>query len=212
MIGYIQGTILSKDNETFQCLILSQTIGYEVSITPPYFESLNVNDTVSLWLHTVVREDAFLLYGFSSEAEKIYFRKLLSVSGLGPKSALSLLGEHGVQHLTQLILDKNAGEISSAPGIGKKTAQRIVLDLEPKIQKWAWLEKVNEGTAPKKTSPGQQHRALKEDLGSALANLGYVPNHIKMALEKVFSLDELKIDFETGLRIALKELSNRPVT
>ena len=97
MVGFLQGKVISKNPETNQCVVLAGDLGYEVNVSKRLFDALSHEQPISLWIHTHVREDAFLLYGFANETEKLFFRILLGVSGLGPKMALSLLTEHGAR-------------------------------------------------------------------------------------------------------------------
>lgn len=195
MLGFIQGKIISKNAENLHCIVLAQGVGYEVLVPKRYLEKINLSGEVSLWLHTHVREDIFALYGFESENEKVFFRLLLSVSGLGPKTALSLLSEFGADTLIELILGKRITEISKAPGVGKKTAERLVMELTSKLEKVAWSKPT--------CAPG----SIRDDLFSALSHLGYQPMQIKGALDKVMASEEKA--FEVLLKNALKELSNR---
>ena len=212
MIGFLRGKVISKNEDLLQCTLLSHRIGFEVTIAKPLLDSLLLETNLSLWIHTVVREDAFSLYGFSSEPEKNLFRMLLSVSGLGPKTALSLLSEHGAEKLTRLIVTKNTDEIAEASGVGKKTAQRLVLELGTKIEKWAWLEKLQKSEPQSKPEILSEKRQLREDLASALIHLGYAPNPIKSLIEKLFENEQMaKESFEICLKTALKELSNRAI-
>ncbi|MCB0418367.1 MAG: Holliday junction branch migration protein RuvA [Bdellovibrionaceae bacterium] len=211
MIGFLRGKLLSKNPETLQCVVLAQDVGYELTLHKKLFLSLTPDADVSLFVHTHMKESVFAFYGFNSEEEKQFFRVLLSVSGLGPKSALSLLGEHGAQPLAQLILQKNAAEISRAPGIGKKTAERIVLELRAKVEKLAWLSKIQDslsvGTENEEPSLSQ---SLREDLSLALVHLGYQPNQFKQTLDSFCEKEDLeKVSFEAALKRLLADLSGR---
>lgn len=207
MLGFIHGKVIARNIESLQCVVLCSGVGYEVLIPRRSLEKFSLSNEVSLWLHTHVREDVLALYGFESENEKYFFRLLLSVSGLGPKTALSLLSEFGSDTLVELILGKRIGEISKAPGVGKKTAERLVMELTGKIEKLSWSREtvsVSSSSDQKTTSGLMQTR---EDLFSALTHLGYQPHLIKTALEKVMSSEDKA--FENLLKLALKELSNR---
>jgi len=212
MVGYLHGKILSKQPETNQCLLITGGVGYELTLPARVFDTLTEGQEVSLWVHTHAREDILMLYGFGSEAEKQFFRLLLGVSGLGPKTALSLLSEHGAHRLPQLIIAKEADEIATASGVGKKLAQRLTLELASKLEKMTWviqLEKVSEENRSVALSPKRQ---LRDDLSSALTNLGYVPQQIKVALDRLFDREENQdLGFEACLKGALKELSSRPL-
>src|SRR4051812_29844725 len=103
MLGFVEGKVISKNIETSQCIVLCHGTGYELSLSKKTLDIVTVGETRSFWLHTHVREDLLVLFGFDTETEKLFFRVLLSVSGLGPKTALSLLSEHGAAKLSQLI-------------------------------------------------------------------------------------------------------------
>lgn len=208
MLGYLNGRVLVKNQDTNQCILLAGDVGYEITLSKKTFEMLFVDQVTSLWLHTHVREDQFTLFGFSSETEKNFFRILLSVSGLGPKTALSLLSEHGAEHLSGLIIHKNISEISSAPGVGKKLAERLVLELASKLEKLTWVNQLEIKSLGIKNAKVPEHRALREDLLSALINLGYQPAQIRSTLDRLFmEKEDKKLDFENYLRLALKDMS-----
>jgi holliday junction DNA helicase RuvA len=209
MLGYLQGKIISKNPDSGSCVVLMHRLGFEVTVPKRLGGQLLVGQKVSFWIHTHVREDALTLFGFATELEKHFFRQLVGVSGLGPKTALSLLGEHGAEKLIHLILEKESSEIAKAPGVGKKLAERLILELSGKIEKWAWIEKRPEveACAAIAASPKRQ---LREDLSSALAHLGYVPAQIKSTLDKLLENQDLEeIGFEACLKAALQEMSGR---
>ncbi|MCB0404041.1 MAG: Holliday junction branch migration protein RuvA [Bdellovibrionales bacterium] len=211
MIGFLRGKLLSKNPENLQCVVLAQDVGYELTLHKKLFLNLIPDAEVSLFVHTHMKESVFAFYGFASEEEKQFFRVLLSVSGLGPKSALSLLGEHGAQPLAQLILQKNSAEISRAQGIGKKTAERIVLELKTKVEKLAWLSKIQDNLRhnPESEAPTLS-QSLREDLSLALVHLGYQPNQFKQTLDSFCEKEDLgKVSFEAALKRLLADLSGR---
>lgn len=212
MLGFIRGKVIAKNDDTLQCVVRMARLGFEVSLPRRIYDSVGMGQTIDLWLHTHVREDVFALFGFTTEREKNFFRVLIGISGIGPKAALSLLGEHGAERLIQLILNKDASEISEAPGVGKKLAERLVLELHGKIEKLAWVEAmpVTSKESPAVVLPAA--RQLREDLLSALSNLGYQPQHIKTTLDRMLDTDGMEEQgFEFCLRSALKEMSVRKV-
>ena len=212
MIGYLKGKVLSKNLETYQCTILSYRVGYEISVPLSLFDRLLVGENTALWIHTHVREDTLALYGFANENEKLFFRLLLTVSGLGPKSSLALLTEHGTEKLAHCIRSQDATALSSAPGIGKKLAQKIILELQPKMEKLAWLAFSGRSLGPTKAATPTPTATLRDDLSSALVNLGFAPQQVKPALERLFEREELETSgFETCLKLALKEMNTRPL-
>ena len=210
MLGYIEGNIISKTTETSQVVVLSQGVGYELTLSKHLLESVHVGSSGVFWLHTHVREDAFTLFGFRSEPEKKLFRILIGVSGLGPKTALSLLSEHGSQKLVKLILEKRISEIAEASGVGKKLAERLCLELSGKLEKLAWIQLMPTPQTLEATPELSAEMQLRVDLNSALQHLGYQQAHIKTILDKVLGRVENKSDgFESLLRKALSEISGR---
>lgn len=210
MLGFVRGKIISKSLTGTTCVVLSGTVGYELTVSNRLYESLRLDQEVSLWLHTHVREDILALYGFPSDEEKSCFRILLSVNGLGPKHALSLLSEHGWERLVQSILSKDTSTISKAHGVGKTLAQRIVLDLSGKLEKFALLAKPLTVPLAETVAPADTASAVREDLVSALSNLGYPPNHIRNVVDRLFEeAGRTAPPFETALKRALSELSGR---
>lgn len=213
MIGYLHGKLLSKNLDSSSCILLCGDIGYEIAMPRSFTETAILNQTFSLWIHTHVREDILGLFGFVSENERNFFRVLLGVSGLGPKGALSLISEHGSQGLASLVLRQDAGGISTAPGIGKKLAQKIILELQTKVQKLAWLEALPATAKTKEATKLSDDDQRREDLASALQNLGFAPQVVRPTLEKLESGDDWeKQPFESALRMALKELSRHAVS
>lgn len=205
MIGFLDGRVISISRENQQCVLAAYRVGFELNITKRLAESITLQSKICLWVHTHVREDALTLYGFPNECEKQIFRLLLSVSGLGPKTALSLISEHGVENLIGYIATQSTSSIAKAPGVGKKIAERIILDLRSKIQRVSLPPIENallEGSVPEPKS-----RSLKDDLTGALLNLGFSPAQVKQAIEKMALSDTQGLPFETCLKTALKDLS-----
>ncbi len=210
MIGFLRGKILSKNQDNLSCTVFAHHVGYEVTLPRLAFDSLALEERVDLWIHTHVREDILHLYGFPLEIERNLFRLLLSVSGLGPKTAISLLSEHGPKRLVELVIRQDSTGLAEASGVGKKLAQKIGIELSTKLEKLQWLESVTmtaDRTAPKTES---KEELLRADLVSALVNLGYHPNHIKTTMDSILSkTDSSKQGFEHILKSALSELSGR---
>lgn len=204
MLGFLHGKILSKSLTNTSCVVVNQNVGYEVTLTPRHFEAVRLEQEVSLWLHTHVREDILALYGFPSDEEKQLFRILLSVSGLGPKHALSLLGEHGADRLVQLVVSKNTTGLSQAHGVGKTLAQRIVLDLAGKLEKLSFFLKPDLKVVAQAPAPS----SMREDLVSALTHLGYPSQQIRGVLDRIFDGEDVdSLGFEVCLKRALKEVA-----
>ena len=213
MLGFIEGKVISKSIETSQVVVLCSGVGYEVTLSKQTLEITHLNSNLSLWLYTHVREDAFILFGFYSEAEKQLFKILIGVSGLGPKIALSLLSEHGSEKLIQLIIHKRTSEIAEASGVGKKLAERLALELSTKLSKLAWIQAMPQVEMADTPTTISKEDQVREDLTSALANLGYSTGQIKNTLDRMLLRDNTaELRFEDLLRMALKEISGRAVS
>ena len=204
MIGYLEGKIVSKHEDTRHCVVVCQGVGYELSLSASHYDALHTGTEAAFHVHTHVREDALVLFGFATESEKLFFRVLIGVSGLGPKTALALLSAHGAERLVRLISNKETEGISEAPGVGKKLAQRLVLELAGKLEKFAWTTNALL-QAPARETPSAV-TTLREDLESALHHLGYAPQIVARTLDKL-NLDDT--GFEVSLKEALNQLSGR---
>jgi Holliday junction DNA helicase RuvA len=133
MIASISGTVISA-NEKF-LVIDTGGIGYKVHIAPSLAQQFSVGSSASLWIYTAVREDAIELFGFDSESGQELFELLLNVSGIGPRSALAILSVADMSALIHAIKTENAGYLTQVSGIGKKTAEKIILELSDKVEK-----------------------------------------------------------------------------
>jgi Holliday junction DNA helicase RuvA len=162
MIGFLTGKIISK--KPTQILMDVNGVGYQVNISITTFEKLgDVNSSVSLFTFLSVKEDALDLYGFSTEAEKEMFRLLISVSGIGPKLAQSILSGIQIEELKEALQVGNISRLVAIPGIGRKTAERLLIELRDKVEKLA-EEFIQVSNAK---------FAIKNDAVSALTSLGY---------------------------------------
>src|SRR5262252_1020227 len=161
MIAHLRGTLLSKHPN--QAIVETHGVGYDVVISVPTFSELPATGSeVGLHIHTHVREDALSLYGFLRIAEKQLFEKLITVSGIGPKLAITILSGMPADEMTAAIRGGDVARLTRIPGIGKKTAERMVLELRDKLP-----------TESKETSAPAVRSAMEEDVFSALLNLGY---------------------------------------
>jgi Holliday junction DNA helicase RuvA len=132
MIGRLSGILLEKNPP--QLLLDVQGVAYEVDVPMSTFYNLPVlGERVTLWTHLVVREDAHLLFGFGSDSERRAFRQLLKISGVGARTALSVLSGLSVAELAQAVTMQDTGRLTKIPGIGKKTAERLLLELKDKL-------------------------------------------------------------------------------
>jgi Holliday junction DNA helicase RuvA len=191
MIGRLSGTLLEKNPP--QILLDVQGVAYEVDVPMSTFYNLgNVGEKVTLFTHLVVREDAHLLFGFGSETERRAFRLLIKISGIGARTALSVLSGLSVAELAQAVTLQESGRLTKIPGIGKKTAERLLLELKDKLG------------ADVTTTVGVNRPApVTSDVLHALASLGYSD---KEAAHAVRQLPE-GIAVTDGIRQALKLLA-----
>jgi Holliday junction DNA helicase RuvA len=131
MIGFIKGNIISA--KPTQLLIDVNGVGYLCNIPISTFEKISDHKSVSLFIHTHVKEDSITLFGFHTESEKMMFELLISITGIGPKIALSILSGIQIDDLKNAILNADSSRISAVPGIGKKTSERLILELRNKV-------------------------------------------------------------------------------
>ena len=179
-----------------------QGVGYEVFIPlSTYYGLPNLSDSISLSVHTHVREDAIQLFGFLTSREKEAFVLLTSVSGVGPKLALSVLSALPVSDLVSAIQSGDVEKLTTVPGIGNKSASRLVLELKDTVGK------LQPGLSPASDSPRQGQDATFDDALSALVNLGYRPQDAKEALKQVKQSNSESIMLKDMIRESLKELA-----
>ena len=200
MIAHINGILLKK---TTQSLIIDNDgIGYEIIAPLSTFYSLpEENNRVSLHIHTHVREDAFILFGFKTLLEKEIFRMLISVSGIGPKLAINVLSGIGPDELLEAMARGDALRLQSIPGVGKKTAERIALELRDKaIEVRPDLDVT---FAQVKTG---EDKKIVDDALSALLNLGYPARSAKSAVQKALSVIK-DVNLEGLIKEALRLLA-----
>jgi holliday junction DNA helicase RuvA len=162
MIAHLRGILLSKHPN--QLVVETAGVGYEVNISVPTFSELPTEGSeVALHIHTHVREDSFALYGFLRPAEKSLFEKLITVSGIGPKLAITILSGMAADEMVGAIRGNDLARLTKIPGIGKKTAERMVLELRDKLP----------AETGKSTPTVPVLSGMEEDVLSALTNLGY---------------------------------------
>jgi Holliday junction DNA helicase RuvA len=197
MIGHLRGRLLRK--ETQHVLIDVAGVGYKVAIPLSTFFLLGEPGTeVALEIHTQVREDVLALYGFLTTHEQALFERLISVSGVGPKLAIGILSGIEAPNLVQALREGDVLRLTRIPGVGKKTAERLVLELKDKVQGLAL------DPDPLATPPAEPH----EDLLSALVHLGYTRPEAERGLERALKGGAPE-RFEDLLRLTLRNLSGR---
>ena len=196
MIGYLLGTL--KRLDATSALILAGGVGYEVHISLQTYYKLEGTREAALEIYTHVREDMLALYGFASSEEKFAFEKLISISGIGPTLAQKILSGIDPADLADAIARGDARKVSSIPGVGKKTSERICLELRDKLVMPAGTI----GAALQSTRP-----SVDDDVQSALINLGYRPKDADTAV--VTAREQLGADaeFSAVLRTALRQLT-----
>ena len=197
MIAHLRGRILEKQPN--RIIVDANGVGYDVSVPLSTFYGLGeAGSEIALRIHTHVREDALSLYGFATRLEQELFERLISVSGIGPKVALAVLSGIEPPELVGAIERADLARLTAIPGVGKKTSERIVLELKDRLPRAAVAALT--GVAETRTP------AIKEDVLSALVNLGY---HRPLA-EKAADAAVKAVpggDFERTLRQALRELA-----
>lgn len=194
MIGRLQGSILEKQPPSV--LIDVQGVGYELEASMTTFYNLpEVGESIVLHTHLVVREDAQLLYGFYSLSEREMFRNLIKISGVGPKLALTILSGMSADDFSRCIMDEDSKSLTKLPGVGKKTAERLVIELKDRLQKDDSIKL--SGTAnivERQTNP-------VNDAVSALISLGY---KAQQASQMVRTIDVEEKSTEEIIRAALQ--------
>jgi Holliday junction DNA helicase RuvA len=193
MIAYLKGNLIQKN--TNQAILDVSGVGYRVWIPlSTYLKLGSLNETIELLIYTHLTDNSLSLYGFSKEEEREIFLKLISISGIGPKLALNILSGIEASDLEDAIRKSDVARISLIPGIGKKTALRIAVELQEKLEK--------------------KERALvasgfeeKEDLISALMNLGFKRKEVETVVDEAIQSLSLEVGFEKLLRESLKRMA-----
>jgi len=198
MIAFLRGRILDKHPN--RLIVDVQGVGYDVHVPlSTYYEVGDEGSDVSLRVHTHVREDVLQLYGFLTALEQQVFERLIGISGIGPKLAVAVLSGIEPRELIGAVQRGDVARLTSVPGIGKKTAERIVLELKDRLQQFAGTPA--EAAAPA-ASPADR---LRDDLVSALVNLGYHRPQAEKTVE--FTLRSGgELEFEQALKRVLKDL------
>jgi Holliday junction DNA helicase RuvA len=195
MIAHLRGKLLTKHPN--QAVVETAGVGYDVTISVPTFSDLpTLGAEVALYIHTHVREDLIALYGFMRPSEKLLFEKLITVSGIGPKLAITILSGMAADEMVGAIRGNDIARLTRIPGIGKKTAERMVLELRDK------LPELGMTSAPVVSTMS----GMEEDVLSALMNLGYQRAVAEKALAAVVRHNKGG-PFDAMFREALSALS-----
>ena len=197
MIAKLTGTLVEKEAD--RVVVDIHGVGYEVAIPfSTYYELGELGDAVTLRIHTHVKEDALSLYGFSAVKEKRLFARLIQVSGIGPKLGITILSGLPAEELIQAVLGADVVRLNGIPGVGKKTAERIILEMRDKV--------VGLVSAEEEAVAGGDSGSLQRDVVSALVNLGYSKPVAEKTVSQVLNEDPTD-RFDTLLRRTLRKTS-----
>ncbi len=199
MIGHIRGILLDKSSN--EVLVEAMGVGYEISLTmPAWFELADVGQEVSVWTHLVVREDVQQLFGFRDRDERSMFRELIRISGIGPKVAQAILSAMQLPELISAIREDQVSTLVKIPGIGKKTAERLVIELKDRLGQLDFaLSMDSPRTVPRSTAGANQQF---DEAEQALKTLGYKAADAKKMLQAV---PENCGSVEEMVRLALRQ-------
>jgi len=205
MIAHLNGTLLSK--QATSVIVDVSGVGYEVSIPlSTFYELENEGSNVQLRIYTHVKEDALQLYGFKTARERELFISFISVSGIGPKLGIALLSGMSADELVASIKNNNLARLTLIPGVGRKTAERLIVDLREKMTALAASQVAEEaGTRPDAPIPSSEDDVRFQAL-SGLLNLGYQKSAAEKAIDGAISEDG-EITVELVLRRALRKLA-----
>jgi Holliday junction DNA helicase RuvA len=200
MIAFLRGRLLEKHPN--RLIVDVNGVGYEVAVPlSTFFDVTAPGAEVSLRVHTHVREDQLALYGFGSALEQQMFERLISISGIGPKLALAALSGMDPADLVRSIRTADLARLSSIPGIGRKTAERIVVELRDKLPSGA------AAAAPGVPAAPAAEPEVRADVLSALVNLGYQRASAEKAVDRAIAADGPSANIEVLLRAALRHLA-----
>ncbi|MGN0918485.1 MAG: Holliday junction branch migration protein RuvA [Oxalobacter sp.] len=191
MIGHIQGILLEKNPP--QVLVDCHGVGYEIDVPMSTFYNLPaLGGEVTLLTHLAIREDAHVLYGFGTADERTLFRQLIKITGIGARTALALLSGISAKEMTEIVAMQDTARLCRVPGIGKKTAERLLLELKGKLDTSALPDTVSAPAA-----------ATRTDIQNALLALGYSEKEMLLAVKHL----PADCNVSDGIKMALKTLS-----
>jgi Holliday junction DNA helicase RuvA len=201
MIALISGKIVYKGIS--HVIVDVQGVGYRIFIPlTTFYELPEAGQIITLHVHTNVKQDAINLFGFYTVQERDLFQLMISVSGIGPKMSMNILSGISAQELLRAISSGNVGKLVNIPGVGKKMAERLILELKEKVIKKMMMEKM-----PAADDQHQAREIIIEDVLSALVNLGYKSNVAGDALDKVLQTSEEELGMDQLLKKTLKILA-----
>jgi Holliday junction DNA helicase RuvA len=201
MIGSLRGTFVGRPGET-EVLLEVGGVGYRLTASTATVVSLgSIGEPAHLYVHTHVREDAIVLFGFAHDDERRCFEVLLGAHGVGPALALAILSQLSPAALTTALLEEDVNALCAVPGVGRKTAARLLIDLRSRLE----LPDLSPGGP---ISASSEAGVVRAEVRAALADLGYGPDEIRGALDRV-AADDSEECVEDLLRGALRELASR---
>ncbi|WP_225756027.1 Holliday junction branch migration protein RuvA [Cardiobacterium sp. Marseille-Q4385] len=192
MIAYLRGTVLLK--QAGQIIIETGGVGYEVSVPLAVLERVHEGQEAALFVHHAVRDDGHYLYGFLTLQQRGWFREMIRVSGVGPKIALLILSGFDVDMLTQIVRNQDSAALIKLPGVGKKTAERLLIELNDRVARLPVGVASSQGII--------RPASAKLDAEEALVALGYKPSEAAQLIERVGGDDDA--DTDTLIRRALQ--------
>ena len=195
MIAFLKGRLVHKE-PTFVVIDVNG-VGYQANISLQTYSEIKDQENISLYTHLNIREDAHVLFAFSQESEKKLFQQLISVSGVGPSTAIVMLSYMNSQELKTAIVQENAAALQSIKGIGGKTAQRVIIELKDKLKKESW----EESTPAVSFGP---HNTLRKEALSALLTLGLPKAVAEKSIDTVLKKSGNTITLEDLVKQALK--------
>lgn len=205
MIGMVSGTVQQLMAPT-ACLMTASGVGYEIELPLPSFCQLQLGQSVSLWTHFHVREDAQLLFGFLDKKERDVFRRLIKINGVGAKMALAMLSAMSASELKLHVDQGSELALTKIPGIGKKTAQRLLIELKDKLNDIE-MDSVHLELTMSEASVPHEGSIIAEVEG-ALISLGYKEKEAQLAIKAAKSQGDSFADTQSLLKATLKQLSS----
>lgn len=204
MIGYLRGTLLEKQPP--HVILDVNGVGYELEVPmTTLFQLPAVGEPLVLHVHLVVREDAQLLYGFYAKRDRALFRELIRLNGVGPKLALALMSGMSVDELIQCVNAEDTGRLMKVPGVGKKTAERLLVELKDRFKNWESTPLAGQvAMEPTGSSAVTSAQSAEQDAVSALVSLGFKPAQASRAVSGVA---EVGLSSEDLIRRALKGMA-----
>lgn len=194
MIGFLTGRLHSKQPPVL--LLEVSGVGYEVEAPMSTFYALgNINETITLLTHMHVREDAMLLFGFATETERALFKELIKVNGVGAKMAMGILSAMSVNDFVATVEQDNATGLTSIPGVGKKTAERLIIEMRDRLKNWSIVEADSTQKVSDSLSLSASFKHIQQSAIEALVSLGYktiqADKMVRAIKDKELSLEDL---------------------